>query len=121
MCDSWPMVDLHSHLCGILALLRVVSLTAERSHLYGQELKPKRSCGIGVDASTLSQVAYLRSVVSEAKALGAHITKEVLDSHGIGLAQCQALSRALRLDDDRRGNSSGDRGNVAKEITKEAG
>ena len=51
----------HTHLCDVLAALRVTSSNVERKHLIGQELKPKKR-GAGPTCSQVCKQVFRHSV-----------------------------------------------------------
>ena len=87
---------------NVLLCIKVGSGIVERLHLIGEELKPARSRGLALDGRTLSEISYLKAVQYEANAKSRAAHDEILTKHGLSLARYIAISRAFRVDGNRR-------------------
>jgi hypothetical protein len=99
----------HTVLVGALAHLRVSSASVERQHLIGEELKPRRSRGLVVDAQRLGEMSYAASVTRDAQAEGRAVYSRIGMRHGLDTKKLHALSKSFRLGSARYNGEAQDR------------
>ena len=87
----------HRVLSNVLPLIRVGSAVVERAHLYGQELKPKRSRGVGCDVATLAIGTYIRSCKREAAVINTAVEACAAKNRGSTVMQYRSGMQRLRI------------------------